>query len=576
VHIGAGIRRAFGVALLVVLTAAPSLFLRPSSSLAQTTSLRVIADGELVPLQGDAIVQNGVVMAPYQGLSEPLGVRTTWDPQTETLTLLGAAGDEMQLRPNDPYATVNGERRPIPIPLVTVFGRVLIPVQWVFDTLGDITSYDAATRTLSLSAQITGITWQDAGDGLDVHLDGTAPLHARAIQLSGPDRIVIEVIGAVAKLDQPVLDVHEGPLSTVAVATSPSGTQIVLTLLGPVTYRFQSDPAGRHAVLTLLSPTAAAPTSPASPVAAGEARIANVTYEHTDGGGRLVVASTVPVQFTQHVLRNPDRIVLDADNAIFVPVKQAIDVNDGLVTQIRAAQFHHAPDVVRIVVELARPTAFVLHAGADATQTLLDLGTATAIAPGVLPPQAAAPRGAVVVAIDPGHGGSDPGAIGPDGVREKDVVLAIAEDLHALLAQQHVDTVMVRESDVFVPLDDRAVIAQRGGATLFVSIHANASVDPNARGTQTFYYTPQSVPLAQAVLDEVSRAAGLTPRGVTQARFEVLVDDAKIPAILVETAFVTNPREEQLLKDPAQQQIVAQGIMKGIQRYLAAQQSTAP
>ena len=187
-----------------------------------------------------------------------------------------------------------------------------------------------------------------------------------------------------------------------------------------------------------------------------------------------------------------------------------------------------------------------------------------------------APRGAVVVAIDPGHGGSDPGAIGPDGVREKDVVLAIAEDLHALLAQQHVDTVMVRESDVFVPLDDRAVIAQRGGATLFVSIHANASVDPNARGTQTFYYTPQSVPLAQAVLDEVSRAAGLTPRGVTQARFEVLVDDAKIPAILVETAFVTNPREEQLLKDPAQQQIVAQGIMKGIQRYLAAQQSTAP
>ena len=91
-----------------------------------------------------------------------------------------------------------------------------------------------------------------------------------------------------------------------------------------------------------------------------------------------------------------------------------------------------------------------------------------------------------------------------------------------------------------------------------------------------FYFTAQSVPLAQAVLDEVSRATGLTPRGVTQARFEVLVDDAKIPAILVETAFVTNTHEEQMLGDPQQQQMFAQGIFKGLQRYLAAQQSAAP
>ncbi len=573
-RIGAGTRRAFGVALLVMLTAAPSIVLQPAASLAQSTPLRVIVDGELVPLQGNAIVQNGVVMAPFQGLADPLGARAAWDPRTETLTLIGAAGDEMQLRPNDPYATVNGERRPIPIPLVTVFGRVLIPVQWVFDTLGDITSYDAATQTLSISAQITGVTWQAAGGGLAVELDGTAPLHARAIELSGPDRIVIDVIGAIAKLDQPVVDVHEGPLSTVAVATSPSGTQIVLTLTEPVPYEFHGDAAGRHAVLTLLPPTAA--PAPAGPIAPGEAKITNVAYQQVDGGGRLLVDSTAPVQFSQHVLRSPDRIVLDAANAIFIPVKQAIDVNDGLVTQVRAAQFHKAPDIVRIVVQLARPTAFVMRA--DATQTELDLGAATAGAPGPGPaaPPGAAPRGPVVVAIDPGHGGSDPGAIGPDGVREKDIVLAIAGDLYALLSQQHIDTVMVRQSDVFVALDDRAVVAQRAGATLFISIHANASVDPNARGTQTFYYTPQSVPLAQAVLTGVSRAAGLAPRGVTQARFEVLVDDAKIPAILVETAFVTNPREEQQLRDPGQQQLIAQGIFQGIQQYLAAQQSAAP
>ncbi len=128
---------------------------------------------------------------------------------------------------------------------------------------------------------------------------------------------------------------------------------------------------------------------------------------------------------------------------------------------------------------------------------------------------------------------------------------------------------MVRDSDVFVPLEDRAQVASRGGATLLVSIHANASVDPDASGTQTFYATPQSAPLAAAVLDELSRAVGLSPRGASQARFKVLVDSDRIPAILVETAFITNAREEQMLRDPATQQVFARGILQGIVRYLA-------
>ena len=86
-------------------------------------------------------------------------------------------------------------------------------------------------------------------------------------------------------------------------------------------------------------------------------------------------------------------------------------------------------------------------------------------------------------AVDAGHGGSDPGATGPSGVKEKDVVLVIAQILRRLLVQQHIEVTMLRDADVFVPLEDRAQIASRGGATLFVSIHANASTDPNANFT---------------------------------------------------------------------------------------------
>jgi N-acetylmuramoyl-L-alanine amidase len=132
----------------------------------------------------------------------------------------------------------------------------------------------------------------------------------------------------------------------------------------------------------------------------------------------------------------------------------------------------------------------------------------------------------------------------------------------------------VRDADVFVPLEDRAQIASRGGATLFISIHANAAVDSAANGTQTFYGTPQSSFLAVAVLDELSRTVGLAPRGATQAQFKVLMDTPSIPAILVETAFITNPREEQMLRDPTRQQLFAQGIAQAIDRYMAVLQAS--
>jgi len=532
---------------------------------AQSIPLRIIANGQTVSLAGDAIIQNGIVMAPYQGLFEPMGIRAAWDSRDHVLSLTSPAGDEMQLRPNDPYATVNGEHRPIPIPLVTVLGRTLVPVQWVFDTLGDITVYDPSARTLTINAQITGVTWRGADAGLEVTLEGTAPLRATIATLHAPERLVVDVAGAVPKASLGTLEVHEGPLATVRVGQFAGGTRVVFDLTAPVESHLVPGGTARRVVLTLGPPGGGAPGGSPGYTASAQ-KITDIVYQHVDGGGRVIIASTQPLHATQHILRNPDRIVLDVPDAVFIPIKKALDVGDGLVIQVRAAQFHKNPNIVRIVVELARPAPYVVHAGLEISQTLVELGTAAG-APG---PGTAGPRGPVVVALDAGHGGSDPGAIGPTGLQEKDVALAIAQALRTLLQRQHTDVVMVRDGDAFVPLEDRAQIAARAGATLFVSIHANAAVDANANGTQAFYATPQSVALAAAVLDEVCRAVGLARRGVTQARFQVLVDNPRIPAVLVETAFITNAREEQMLRDPASQQMFAQGILRGIMRYVAA------
>jgi len=548
-----------------------ALVLGPATppSLAQSVPLRFIVNGETVSLPGNAIIQNGIVMASYQGLLEPLGVRATWNSHDRMLTLVSPAGDEMELRSNDPYATVNGERRLIPVPLVMVVDRILIPVQWVVEALGDISAYDPSSRTVVINSQITGITWRGTDAGLEVAIEGTAPLHARTLVLHKPERLVVDVRGAVPKTAEPVIDIHEGPLTTARIGSFPGGTRIVFDLAAPAQYLVQSSVPARRLVIALFS--GSAPPGPPSSYVPSALKITDVRYLHMEGGGRVVVVATQPLQLEPRILQRPDRIVIDISDAVFLPVKKTLDIDDGLVVQIRAAQFHSNPNVARIVVELARPTPYAVHVGTELTQALLDLGAAAA-APGFVPGPRG-PHGPVVVALDPGHGGTDPGAIGPTGVREKDVVLAIAQALRTLLQQKHIDVVMVRDSDVFVPLEDRAQIAARGGATMFVSIHANGSVDANANGTQTFYAYSPSAPLAGVVLEEVSRAAGLPSRGSTQAQFKVLVESPQTPAILVETAFITNAREEQMLRDPATQQMFAQGIFRGIERYLTVQQA---
>jgi N-acetylmuramoyl-L-alanine amidase len=540
----------------------------------EVRTLRVIANGMVVSLAGNVVIQDSVIMAPYQGLFEPLGISATWDPRDRILSLVSPARDEMQLRAGDPYATVNGERRPIPIPLVAVFDKVLIPVQWVFETLGDTTAYNPGRQTLVISAQITGVSWRGNEAGLELTIDGTGPLHPVASMLHGPERLVLDIPGAVPKTAEQFFDVHEGALAAIRISRSPSGTRIVFDLVSAVQYRVTSQIPGRRVLIALGSATAPAGGPPGRPSGyqPSAQKITNIVYEHVDGGGRVVVVANHPLQTTQRTLHHPDRVVIDVADAVFLPVKKSLDVDDGLVVQVRAAQFHSNPNIVRIVIELARPSDFAVRPGPEAGQLSVDLGAAMAGGPA----PSSGSHAPVVVALDAGHGGSDPGAIGPTGIREKDVTLAVAQYLRRLLGQQHIDVVMVRDADVFVPLEDRAQIAARGGATLLVSIHANAATDAGASGTQTFYATPPSQPLAAAVLDEVSRATGFAPRGVSQARFKVLVDADRIPAVLLETAFITNPREEQMLRDPAVQQALAQGTLKAIERFLVMPQAAAP
>ena len=222
----------------------------------------------------------------------------------------------------------------------------------------------------------------------------------------------------------------------------------------------------------------------------------------------------------------------------------------------------------------------------------------------------------VTIALDPGHGGEDPGATGASGVHEKDIVLAVAKRLKGKLEELPNTRVMLtRDADFFVPLGQRVEKARKVQADLFVSIHADAFIQPSARGSSVFVLSEKgatssaarwlandqnkadliggvnlgtqdkqlasvlfdlsttaqindSMKLGKAVLSEIGGINRLHKGSVEQAGFAVL-KAPDIPSILVETAFISNPEEEAKLKDDAYQNQLADAITKGIKRYFA-------
>jgi len=178
------------------------------------------------------------------------------------------------------------------------------------------------------------------------------------------------------------------------------------------------------------------------------------------------------------------------------------------------------------------------------------------------------PSGRILVTIDPGHGGKDPGAIGIGGLREKDVVLDISLQVARLLEQQGVRVLMTRSNDRFISLQGRTQMANRARANLFVSIHANAISlrRPEVNGLETYYYS-SGQRLASAIHQSILQSVNIGDRRIRRARFYVL-RNSSMPAVLVETGFVTGNRDAANLRNSNHRRQMAAAIAHGILLYL--------
>ncbi len=345
------------------------------------------------------------------------------------------------------------------------------------------------------------------------------------------------------------------------------------------------------------------------------------SYSHPDKT-RIVIDMSEKSTYNIFILSGPDRVVVDVKASLgqLNKEQQEVEVNDLLVSRVRSGQF--TPDTVRIVsdlkgkynsqvFDLIGPNRIVIDVFAP--ETLLGEAEQLEIPPeAITKPEGIKDGGKQVVVIDPGHGGSQPGAIGYSGLKEKEVVLDIALKLKKMLQEKGFTVYLTREKDVDVALENRPLIAMQKEAAVFVSIHTNSALQkgsPTAKGVETYVLNSRyigasakdvadrenkasklyhyednilnqiiadleesasigfSLNFADIVQKKLVQHTGLGNRGVKQAPFLVL-KGVNMAAVLIEVGFISNPNEEKLLKTPEFREKVALAISEAIQDYL--------
>ncbi|MGC8832561.1 MAG: N-acetylmuramoyl-L-alanine amidase [Armatimonadota bacterium] len=352
--------------------------------------------------------------------------------------------------------------------------------------------------------------------------------------------------------------------------------------------------------------TPSKPIVSTQPAVAERPTVSSLRYEPKDqNSGLLLIGLTGAVRprvFYLDTDPNRLRVVVDLPGATVseqtIPIAAEADglsepshqEGQQLASRIRTGMFQGS---ARVVLDVNKPVKFSTQLLSYPPQvavevTASDVPGAESLQPPpsttqaiVRPPWLQRQLQGLTIVIDPGHGGSHKGAVGPSGLLEKDVNLDIALRLYNLLTQAGVNAVLTRSSDVTIGPGARPAIANKLGAAVFISIHCNSNPATNRlRGTETYYHMqqPTSRSLAACIQRGVTETAGTKNRGIRSdsIRFPrsgfAALRGAEMPAVLVEVAYINNPEDEKLLADPQFRQRVAEGILNGLRLYVEGQQ----
>ncbi len=523
-----------------------------------------------IELDTEPVIKDVRTMVPLRFVSEILGAQISWDSDTQTIAILlkeKETEEKVASSTTKKVATITGNVVNIRSGPGLKYEEIdQYPKNTVFDILSESTDNDNKTwykiqlpykKEGWIAGWLVNVSFDEDKDSSEYVKDlrKDALIIGNVVNVRSGSSLQHDVIDQVEKGDVLVIAGQANDWYEVLLSDSSSGwihnslvsMQSVDSSRGNVSREDYKDN------FTLIENNVQYPA------------LINVDLVSDNIENQLLVQGNVKLNYSTIILQDPLRLVIDIKDTTVAMSSEnlARDVNNDLIKSLRVGQF--TKDVSRIVLDLSQFASYSVQSFEDGKVLSFCI-------------QKSSLQDKIIV-LDPGHGSiqpgnwSDPGAVGPSDVYERDVVLDISEKVANILNSQGATVIMTRTGDTVLSLAGRAAVANDVNADIFVSIHANASPNKEAKGSSVYYYAPtwrsdsaKREKLARLIQYYMVNNAGTKDLGVFEKGFTVLTE-TQVPSVLVETAFISNRYEEKMLIMDDFQNKLARGIVQGINSY---------
>ncbi len=520
-------------------------------------SYKITIDNKEVKTDFPGIVFNKATMFPLRPVFEALGGTVVWNSKTQIMDIT-YRDNKYQFQNNSSSAKINGKTVKMSSAAKKINDRLIVPVDFLKNIKGLTYSIDNKTALIKVTSSFIGsvkeISTTDSEDKAIVTLRMNDHKGYQYYRLTNPNRIVVEFKNI--KTSPKDIETVSQRISGISVAALSENSASVTISLNEMA-NFTVTDIGDGCRITVEKPINAN-LSYENSYDRVYLALKNIKLtENREKDGNIYIAEKYKHEYDKDNLKYT--ITIDSAEPISL-MDEVYNINDSRISTVEIYRDKETQDT-KIVINTKQEFVFLAAYNDKRMQTEINLLTP-------------AKEGEVLVVIDAGHGGQDPGT-NSGKVLEKDLNLAIALKLEALLKEKNIKTFMLRQDDTFVGLYDRPYIANALNATLFISIHHNGVDNTKISGTETLYY-PETKgdpsftgeKFAKLVQESLMNKLNSVNRKTIERPGLVVLKYTEMPAILAEIGFVTNPAELKKLIDPTYQQKAADALNEAIIKAL--------
>lgn len=525
----------------------------PGLSETDLDKIRVIIKGQTMNWSRPLLIHQQILMVPAQELASALALSAYWKQGEPALVFRRDDGLLIEGRINSADLVVNEEKTSLAAPIILdKDGTIYLPLASFVFPLGLGVRWDRTSNAIQVNPRLVRLAYEKAGNIYQIHLSTSAPVgEIKTSEFNDPPRLAIDIPDLIFDLPERDLPVRDEIVRVFRSSQFDAQTcRVTVELTAEHTsYLVSSDETDRD-IFVLFIP-----------------QITRITSQTTASEETVSIETNRRTAFEIKKLADPPRLMIDFPQTVY-RTASLIKPAGGPVKQVRGSQWQTYPPVSRVVLDLQEDLPFETSLSDD--QSVLKIKFPlprqfTRIEE--IPAAASSSLRGRIIAISPGHGGSDPGAPTYDRQQpEKYYNLVTVLKLSDALSSAGATVLLTREDDADNKLANIVRFAKSNRADILIDFHYNSSYSSKTAGTETYYYKAIDQPLASAIHQAMVKNLGLEDKGLRQVKFYTL-NHSQIPAVLVEPAHVSNPQELKLIKQDAFQQKIVRAIVDGLNNY---------